>query len=67
MVRPCQVSKTGAPYAFYATPLPGYPDGFPVMLPNLLSEGRLNETLTLLRVATSRAQQCPCQAALIHT
>jgi hypothetical protein len=45
-----EVSATGAPHAFYARQLPGYPDGFPVMLPNLLSEGRLNQTLTILKV-----------------
>jgi hypothetical protein len=53
--RVLQVSNTGAPYAFYARPLHGYPDGFPVMLPNLLSEGRLNQTLTLLQVRGCKA------------
>ncbi len=30
----------------------GYPDGFPVLLPNMLTEGRLREMLAYLQVRT---------------
>lgn len=45
-----EVSATGAPYAHFPRPLPGYTDGFPLLLPDSLSVGRMEEMVTFLKV-----------------
>ncbi|GLC42760.1 hypothetical protein PLESTM_001376800, partial [Pleodorina starrii] len=44
-----EVSVTGAPYSYYAKRLQGYPDGFPVLLPNHLTEQRLRQMISYLK------------------
>ncbi|GLC42756.1 hypothetical protein PLESTM_001376400 [Pleodorina starrii] len=44
-----EVSVTGAPYSYFAKRLQGYPDGFPVLLPNPLTRQRLSQMMTYLK------------------
>ncbi|GIL59280.1 hypothetical protein Vafri_14181 [Volvox africanus] len=44
-----EVSVTGAPYSYFHRKVQGLPDGFPVVLPSLLTEKRLKQMLTYLK------------------
>ncbi len=47
-----EVSATGAPYAHFPRTLPGYADGFPLLLPDSVSVGRMAEMVTFLKVGS---------------
>ncbi|GLC65051.1 hypothetical protein PLESTF_000241400 [Pleodorina starrii] len=44
-----EVSATGAPYSYFPKRLQGYLDGFPVLMPNSLTDRRVRQLLTYLQ------------------